>query len=52
MAQNPLSESARRGRRVAEGAFLVIAAWFAISSTWQITQSALFAPPPASPSAP
>ena len=37
--------SARRGRRVAEGAFLLVAAWFGISSTWQITKSALFDPP-------
>jgi len=49
MAPKSESRSARRGRRIAEGAFFLVAAWFAISSTWQITKSALIDPPPTGP---
>ena len=50
MAETAQDPASVRGRRIAQGVFLVVAAWFAISSTWQITKSALIDPPPSSPS--
>lgn len=50
MARVQPQPNARLGQRVAEGAFLLLAAWFAVSSTWQITKSALIDPPPTSTS--